>query len=507
MATTHIDTNVNQLVINKMTKQEYDNLSQVSETELYLVEEQVDSVVTQNSTNPVQSGAVYDAIQDIGSAINDGTTLFVKNNRTVGITSANQALDKTITIPNDIIMCKMSDGIVYDSYITYTKIKQYLPDYPYYSDDLNWEIGGNPPMRASITEGNYYLDVDTNHIFVADEVLELLDITSSVVIHGDPNKLYCDVDTNILYRYDGNNFVPLCEGKNEIVDNLIIAKDSSNGWYAYPFEGTIVGYVNSTQPPEFWDRKKRQLYTFTEEDNGKYFYDDIDNAVYMYFHSNNPYLYNISNVALYYLENLDTTKTYISYNTNKIYRTNDGTEFKLIATNSYNDLTDKPLSVENSKVKYTLTDGTTKLTLVQENDLKTVAFSGSYNDLADKLQNATTTDAGLMSAEDKTKLNNITINQITLTTNLLCGRITGSGNYLEIFIPCALPSSATNVALTLTALELYFDGTRSNITYDNITNNIIIPLVGVSFDLHLTSTQTPNKTFFVLVSGTLTFNR
>lgn len=372
MATTHTDTNVNQLVINKMTKQEYDNLSQVSENELWLVEEQVDSAVTQGSTNPVQSGAVYDAIQDIGSAINDGTTTFTKNNHTVGTTSANQALDKTITIPNDIIMCKMSDGIVYDSYITYTKIKQYLPDYPYYSDDLNWEIGGNPPMRASITEGNYYLDVDTNHIFVADEVLELLDITSSVVIHGDPNKLYCDVDTNILYRYDGNNFVPLCEGKNEIVDNLIIAKDSSNGWYAYPFEGTIVGYVNSTQPPEFWDRKKRQLYTFTEEDNGKYFYDDIDNAVYMYFHSNNPYLYNISNVALYYLENLDTTKTYISYNTNKIYRTNDGTEFKLIATNSYNDLSNKPLSVENGKVKYTLLDGTTKLTLAQNVDINNI---------------------------------------------------------------------------------------------------------------------------------------
>ena len=214
MATTYQDTNVNQLVINKMTKQEYDNLSQVSETELYLVEEQVDSTVIQGSTNPVQGGAVYEALQDIGGNINDGTTLFVKNNRTVGTTSANQALDKTITIPNDIIMCKMSDGIVYDSYIIYTKIKQYLPDYPYYSDDLNWEIGGNPPMRASITEGNYYLDVDTNHIFVADENLELLDITSSVVMHGDPNKLYCDVDTNKLYRHDGTNFIALTsEGK------------------------------------------------------------------------------------------------------------------------------------------------------------------------------------------------------------------------------------------------------------------------------------------------------
>lgn len=209
MAQTYTDTNVNQLIINKLTKQEYNNLPQISDTELYLVEEQVDSVVTQNSTNPVQSGAVYEALHEIGSAINDGTTLFTKNNKTIGIISANQALDKTITIPNDIVMCKMSDGIVYDSYITYTKIKQYLPDYPYYSDDLNWEIGGNPPMRANITADNYYLDVDTKHIFIADENLELLDITSSVVMHGDTNKLYCDVDDNKLYRHDGTNFIAL----------------------------------------------------------------------------------------------------------------------------------------------------------------------------------------------------------------------------------------------------------------------------------------------------------
>lgn len=305
MATTHTDTNVNQLVINKLTKQEYNNLQQVSDTELYLVEEQVDNVVTQNSTNPVQSGAVYEALQDIGSSINDGTTWFIKNNQTVGIISANQALDKTIKIPNDIIMCKMSDGIVYDSYITYTKIKQYLPDYPYYSDDLNWEIGGNPPIRASITEGNYYLDVDTNHIFVADEILELLDITSSVVIHGDPNKLYCNVDDNKLYRYDGSNFITL----------------TSN------FSG------------------------------------------------------------------------------------------------DYNDLSNKPLSVESNKVKYTLSDGTTKLTLAQESELKTVAFSGSYNDLTDKLQNATTSVSGLMSANDKSHIQNITKNYYNAYNNVAVNNI------------------------------------------------------------------------------------
>lgn len=41
---------------------------------------------------------------------------------------------------------------------------------------------------------------------------------------------------------------------------------------------------------------------------------------------------------------------------------------------SYNDLSNKPLSVESSKVKYTLSDGTTKLTLAQESDIKDIGI-------------------------------------------------------------------------------------------------------------------------------------
>lgn len=62
MATEHTDTNVSQLVINKMTKAEYEALQTKSDTELYLIPESVDSSPTQNSTNPVQSGGVYTAL-------------------------------------------------------------------------------------------------------------------------------------------------------------------------------------------------------------------------------------------------------------------------------------------------------------------------------------------------------------------------------------------------------------------------------------------------------------
>lgn len=51
------------------------------------------------------------------------------------------------------------------------------------------------------------------------------------------------------------------------------------------------------------------------------------------------------------------------------------TDLKAVAfSGSYNDLSEKPLSVESSKVKYTLSDGTTKLTLAQENDIKDIGI-------------------------------------------------------------------------------------------------------------------------------------
>lgn len=58
-----IDMTVNSLIINKMTKAQYDAIQNPSETELYLVEESVDSVPTSGSNNAVLSGGVYTALE------------------------------------------------------------------------------------------------------------------------------------------------------------------------------------------------------------------------------------------------------------------------------------------------------------------------------------------------------------------------------------------------------------------------------------------------------------
>ena len=55
-------TTVNSLKINKLTKAQYDDIQSPSETELYLVEESIDTTPTNGSDNPVSSGGVYTAL-------------------------------------------------------------------------------------------------------------------------------------------------------------------------------------------------------------------------------------------------------------------------------------------------------------------------------------------------------------------------------------------------------------------------------------------------------------
>ena len=52
----------NSLKINKLTKAQYDSIQSPSETELYLVEESIDTTPTNGSENPVTSGGVYTAL-------------------------------------------------------------------------------------------------------------------------------------------------------------------------------------------------------------------------------------------------------------------------------------------------------------------------------------------------------------------------------------------------------------------------------------------------------------
>lgn len=492
MATTYQDTNVNQLVINKLNKQEYDNLSQVSSTELYLVEEQVDSVVTQNSTNPVQSGAVYEALQDIGGNINDGTTTFTKNQEIIGTTSANQENDKTIAIPNDVEMV----------YFAHSKALSVQTTDAYYDTNYNYLVEEDPatwtdpnPQHRITTDG-YYYDLLTDNIYQVDNY-ETTEVTSNVTIQGDTNKLYCNVDDNKLYRYDGINFVALTstfsgdyndlinkpdlnflkqrdlttyQGENdEIVQH--VGNNSSgyaNGYvykksnvHSLTYNGVTYNYVGETDDNVTW-----KLYKITQDnidyvvpqgvtigDNFWVVRDFTDLEVVHIFEIDNI-SDNVegtqmdieghflgTNITLHfvapYSEIINTSKALIYKNGNNYLYCDSTFKFFASSVNNNNanvipfdgtvndayiwertNVQPQQLSLESNKVKYTLSNGTTKLTLAQENDLKTVAFSGSYNDLTDKLQNATTSTAGLMSAENFKQLQCVHISSGSLNNFL-----------------------------------------------------------------------------------------
>lgn len=85
MATTYTDTNISQLVINKLSKEEYAGITPDPE-QLYLLPESIDNKVTQGSTNPVESGAVYNAIRGFNNAFVKSNSNYVTQGDTITLT-------------------------------------------------------------------------------------------------------------------------------------------------------------------------------------------------------------------------------------------------------------------------------------------------------------------------------------------------------------------------------------------------------------------------------------
>ena len=77
------DTNVTQLVINKLTKAQYDALQSKSETELYLVPDEMDNTPTSGSTNPVTSDGIKTALDTKQDTLVSGTNIKTINNESI----------------------------------------------------------------------------------------------------------------------------------------------------------------------------------------------------------------------------------------------------------------------------------------------------------------------------------------------------------------------------------------------------------------------------------------
>lgn len=82
------DTKVNNLIINKLTKAQYNAIQSPSETELYLIPDEIDSSPTSGSSNPITSGGVYTALEN--KADKNATV------STVAYDTTNKKITKTI---------------------------------------------------------------------------------------------------------------------------------------------------------------------------------------------------------------------------------------------------------------------------------------------------------------------------------------------------------------------------------------------------------------------------
>lgn len=614
MATTYQDTNVNQLVINKMTKQEYDNLSQVSDTELYLVEEQVDSVVTQNSTNPVQSGAVYEAIQDIGGTINDGATTFTKNNETIGTTSANQSVNQTIALPNDVVMCNLIDNKALASYATPITRFKYIEDHGWVDMDrsnIQYNEGTGEWtgtfVSLDITEGEYYYDMDNDTVFVADENLELQDVTSTVVIQGDSNKLYCDTTTNMLYRYDGTDFVALTSNfsgdYNDLINkpDLNFLKQVSDLDNYNAQNGEIVEFVGATNNKYTHGLTYKYIvgdvitiaqnpfgvpagtyYATGETARGASCYSDYKyNGEYKYRGqtifdhdgdkiAEGDWVQNLNDFTANQVTNVDghnvtldngevitaSTGTGVYLQDHPIFRSANGDTIiwnqgfenaDIVEPLSYkrgscfiflplqldtqyaskteqtwwqhikttdtsaieNDIaalknpmwtdeqgtySDVPSSSDNIQSGWELSALFAKIKKWFAS-LKKVAFSGSYNDLTDKLQNATTSSAGLMSASDKTLINSLRITELTNITVTWLNNFSGTirvfqyGEILQVYITT---SSTQDVGINSRICCLNITPTYSTFYTAGILRSPTADPIGI-----FTSSQNSSLTFYI----------
>lgn len=77
------DTTVNNLIINKLTKAQYEAIVSPSDTELYLVPDEIDSTPTSGSDNPVKSGGVYTALGNKQDTLVSGTNIKTINNESL----------------------------------------------------------------------------------------------------------------------------------------------------------------------------------------------------------------------------------------------------------------------------------------------------------------------------------------------------------------------------------------------------------------------------------------
>lgn len=229
--------------------------------------------------------------------IGEGDVTVKKHGATVQTFNVNQQGNTNVELPNDVEMVHFNSGKAFYEAVTVCTEQNGLIYDPQ-------ELIDNPSdPRPLFPESDvYYYATNTDKVYAGETGdSDFVDVTDTVLISGNTNVLYVDVDTNQSFRYNGTAFVKITDSsKADDVPTFTEAVTRAN----------LAGSGESTLT--LWGKIKKWF-----------------------------------------------------------------SDLKAVAfSGSYNDLDNKPLSVESNKVKYTLSDGITKLTLAQEKD---VVYRESYD--------------------------------------------------------------------------------------------------------------------------------
>lgn len=590
MATTYTDTQVNNLVINKLTKQEYQSIQSPSETELYIVPETLDSVVTENSTNPVTSGAVYTAIQQAQpqqaqsdwNQSNSTAVDYIKNKPDLSSyikpETDSQTQETSVNIPNNT---NVSGGITATSSIS-TSSRVVAQDFtindPNYSatpvsvqSKLD-EINGKADETTSFTEAStrtniasgdtvttiwgkikkWFSDLKTvaftgsyndltdkpNHFKQedlttysgnADEIVQHIGSNSSGYVNGYIYKSIVTQVSNYSYVVDENNY--------GITAGVYVL--DTNATPIYAMKETYYRYVDNVQTHEifyggmYWRlvevgdyiwNDNNDVYTIasiTSEQGSPYPVITLNNGYIIVRSSSVQKTANVfknGNLVIYSDQGINSVSNSLVGNETRYDSNNNQTIVSLLPVGHqfgnaeyYSDSTSvrrwncinvqpQQLSVENSKVKYTLSDRTTKLTLAQESDLKSVAFSGSFYDLSDRIIGGRNL---LQNVKDTYNPNLNSYSTLTLTTTeyiTITATQTGQFNQVTLLVSKFPTECTTDIIVSWRKLTSSNTNAETKLyLFENAVSIKSIVISDKNFDYLTNVTFNPSNTYGLLM--------
>lgn len=134
------DISANGLVINKLSKAQYDAIQNPSDTELYLVPDEIDNAPTSGSNNPVKSGGVYSALGNKQDNLVFNTAYNATSNKVATMADISNFVQKSSTSG----LIKNDGTIDTNSYLT-----------------SHQDISGKADKVTSATNGNF-ASLDSN---------------------------------------------------------------------------------------------------------------------------------------------------------------------------------------------------------------------------------------------------------------------------------------------------------------------------------------------------------